>query len=480
MAPPKLFISYSWSNATHEQWIVDLATNLRESGIDVILDKWDLKEGHDAYAFMEKMVSDKNIGKVAIISDQVYSEKADGRHGGVGTETQIISREIYDNQEQDKFVAVVSEKDNEGRPCLPTYYKSRIYIDLSELDTYADNYEKLLRWVFNKPLYKKPEIGKTPAFLSGDSAVSLGTSASFKRTLDAIRNAKISASGAIDEFFSVFSSNLERFRIEKTEEEYDELVINNIDEFLPYRNEAVQVFIAIAQYAPSEENIVKLHRFLEGLIPYMSRPPDVTQYSEWDFDNFKFIVHELFLYAFSILIKHERFEQANYLLQNQYYISGNSDYGRNVMVSFTVFREHMRSLEHRVSRLELRRLSLSLRADILEERSKSSGLEFRYLMQGDFVLFMRVEIENTDGYSDWWPETLLYLFRFHSAFEIFARGISSKYFEKIKCLLAIEKKEDLNDLLGSYKQGQGRLPRWGMNSVNPSGLLGYEQLATKP
>jgi hypothetical protein len=139
------------------------------------------------------------------------------------------------------------------------------YKDILSLH-YDIKIEKLLRWVFNKPLYKKPEIGKTPAFLSGDSAVSLGTSASFKRTLDAIRNAKISASGAIDEFFSVFSSNLERFRIEKTEEEYDELVINNIDEFLPYRNEAVQVFIAIAQYAPSEENIVKLHRFLEGLI----------------------------------------------------------------------------------------------------------------------------------------------------------------------------------------------------------------------
>jgi len=478
VVPPKLFISYSWSNAPHEQWVVELATNLRESGIDVILDKWDLKEGHDAYAFMEKMVSDKNIEKVAIISDQVYAEKADGRHGGVGTETQIISREVYDNQEQNKFVAVVSEKDKEGRPCLPTYYKSRIYIDLSEPDTYTDNYEKLLRWVFNKPLYEKPEIGKTPAFLSGDSTVSLGTSASFKRALDTIRNAKISASGALDDFFNVFSSNLERFRIEKTEEEYDELVVNNIDEFLPYRNEAIQVFIAIAQYAPSEENVVKLHRFLEGLIPYMSRPPEVTQCSEWDFDNFKVIVHELFLYAFSILVKHERFKQANYLLQNQYYVTGNSNYGKNVMVSFTVFREHMRLLEHRNTRLELRRLSL--RADILEERSKSSGLKFRYLMQGDFILFMRAEIEDSDGYSGWWPETLLYLFRFHSAFEIFARGISVKYFEKIKCLLAIEKKEDLNDLLGSYKQGQGRLPRWDINSVNPSGLLGYEQLATKP
>lgn len=478
MGPPKLFISYSWSNSSHEQWVVELATSLCESGVDVILDKWDLKEGHDAYAFMEKMVSDPEIEKVAIICDQVYAEKADGRQGGVGTETQIISKEVYDNQQQDKFVAIVSNKDDSGHPYLPTYYKSRIYIDLSEPDTYAENFEKLLRWIFNKPLYEKPELGKMPAFLSETSAVSLGTTASFKRAIDAIKNNKSNAPGAIDEFFELFSSNLERFRIEKTEEELDELVVRNIEEFLPYRNDAIQVFITIAQYAPTEENIIKLHRFLESLIPYMSRPPEITHYTDWDFDNFKFIVHEIFLYAFSILIKYERFEQANYLLQNQYYVAGNSDYGRNVMVGFHVFREHMRSLEGRNKRLELRRLSL--RADLLEERSKSSGIKFRYLMQGDFVLFMRAEIEDEDRYSRWWPETLLYLFRFHSAFEIFARANSRKYFDKVKCLLAVDQKEDLNDLLESYSSGQRRLPIWDMNSVNPYGLLGFEQLATKP
>ena len=54
MSNPKLFISYSWSSQDHEAWVIQLATDLRESGIDVVLDKWDLKEGHDAHAFMER------------------------------------------------------------------------------------------------------------------------------------------------------------------------------------------------------------------------------------------------------------------------------------------------------------------------------------------------------------------------------------------------------------------------------------------
>ena len=47
---PKIFISYSWSS----DWlVVPLAERLVSHGIDVVLDKWDLKEGQDKYAFME-------------------------------------------------------------------------------------------------------------------------------------------------------------------------------------------------------------------------------------------------------------------------------------------------------------------------------------------------------------------------------------------------------------------------------------------
>ena len=227
MSTPKLFISYSWSDSTHEQWVVELATELRESGVDVILDKWDLKEGHDSVAFMEKMVTDPGIKKVAIITDETYAEKADGRAGGVGTETQIISKEVYDNQEQDKFVAVVSQKDEHGKPCLPTYYKSRIYIDLSEPDNYGENFEKLLRWIFDKPLYVKPEVGKRPTFLDEVDGISLGTSAAHKRTVAAIKGNKPFASGALDEYLSIFSENLSRFRLKNIEGEIDDAVVTS-------------------------------------------------------------------------------------------------------------------------------------------------------------------------------------------------------------------------------------------------------------
>jgi cobalamin-dependent methionine synthase I len=59
--------------------VIQLANQLTENGIDVTLDKWDLKEGHDAIAFMEKMVADPEIKKVIVILDRSYAEKADAR-----------------------------------------------------------------------------------------------------------------------------------------------------------------------------------------------------------------------------------------------------------------------------------------------------------------------------------------------------------------------------------------------------------------
>ena len=176
MVGPKLFISYSWTTPDHEAWVLQLATDMRESGVDVILDKWDLREGHDAHAFMEKMVTDPDIKKVVLICDKAYVEKADGRSGGVGTETQIISGEIYAKQAQDKFVAVVTERAEDGRAYLPAYYRSRIYIDLSDPATRTENFDRLLRWAYDKPLYQKPELGQTPSFLSEEKAtVALAT-----------------------------------------------------------------------------------------------------------------------------------------------------------------------------------------------------------------------------------------------------------------------------------------------------------------
>ena len=163
---PKVFISYSWSC---QQSVKDLAERLVSQGVDVVLDLWYLKEGQDKYAFMEQSVNDPEITKVLIICDEAYARKANNRIGGVGDETVIISPELYGNMKQEKFIPVIMEKDENGKPYVPAYIKSRIYIDLSEEERYEEEYEKLLRNIYEKPLYRKPALGKRPDWLDEEN-----------------------------------------------------------------------------------------------------------------------------------------------------------------------------------------------------------------------------------------------------------------------------------------------------------------------
>lgn len=478
MANPKLFVSYSWTNPDHEAWVLQISSELRESGIDVILDKWDLKEGHDAYFFMEKMVTDPEIKKVILVCDKAYVDKADGRSGGVGTETQIISAEIYKKTEQDKFVAIVTDRDEDGKAYLPAYYSSRIYIDLSDPSTRDENFDQLLRWVYDQPLHKKPTLGKKPAFLSAEEGtVALATSSRQKRALDALRNDRNHAVPLTVEYLTYLSDEMEKFRIDSDADPFDETVVKSIDSFLPYRDETIKLFFTLALYRDTLDTRRALHSFFEQLIPYLEDRQSVLHSHSNGLDNFRFIIHELFLYAIACLIRHDRFESAAYLMRDDYYVPGNSIHGTDVMVPFDVFSQPIRSLPYRNQRLQLR--CLSLQADLLKERSKGVDIQFQELMQADFILFLRDHL--CQPAQHWWPETLLHVPRHSPVFEVFARSRSLTYFNRVKVLLGIETKDELQPhLLHALAEGSSNLPRWQHISIVPRDLLGFDNIATKP
>ena len=429
---------------------------------------------------MEKMVTDPLIKKVALVCDRGYTEKSDSRSGGVGIETQIITPEIYEKTDQNKFVAIAAQRDEQGKAYLPVYYRSRIYIDLSDPDLYSKNFEQLLRWIYDKPFYEKPDLGSKPAFLSDSGTISLGTTPTFRRALEAIRSRKEYCRGALFEYFDMFTRNLKRFRLEDEDGEFDDRVIENIDQFLPYRNEAIEIFLALAQYRDIPDTYQQLHQFLEGLIRYTERPEDATRWRDWDFDNFKFIVHELFLYMIASLIKYECFEAVAYLLRHHYYLEKEFSYGSNNTVPFDIFRPHLKSLEYRNNRLKLNRLSIH--SDLLEQRSKASDIPFHHLMQADFILFIRSCLDSLrkEEYQRWWPITLIYIGRHRGPFEIFARSQSKEYFNKVKCLFDMQYKEEFGPLMQAFESGKQKIPRWDFTDVNPIILMGYDKIATQP
>ena len=481
MSEPKLFISYCWSNSEHEEWVLRLGTELCENGVDAILDKWDLKEGNDANAFMEKMVSDEEIKKVILIIDDQYSEKADKRTGGVGTETQIISAEVYKNvDDQNKFVAVIAPQGREGDPKLPVFYKSRIYIDLSDEESYGKNFDQLLRWVYDKPLNIKPEIGKKPAFLEEENQISLGTSSAFRRLLEAIRNNRSHAHGALIEYFRLFSENLEKFRLETSNRvnDFDQVIVDSINQFVPARNELVNVFGAIAQYDQSATSAPVIHKFFGSLIHYLDRPKGANSWDTWDWDNLKFIIQECFVLCVSIFLKHERFDVLAHLLNQRYYIE-NDGYGRSKMTSFDVFQNHLGSLDHRNKRLSLNRPSVH--ADMIKERCTDSGVSFNHIMQADFILYLAEAMHGLkeEQWLEWWPETLVFKTFHGDTFEIFLRAESIEYFNRLAPILGVNQKVEFESFVEDIKTDSIYTPKWGIKRISPIELMNYENLCSR-
>lgn len=116
---PRVFISYSWTSMEFQQRVRELAESLRQDGIDVKLDLWDLKDGQDKYAFMEQCVTDPDIDKVLIICDSGYAAKADRRQGASGMKQRSYRRRYMDTQRRKSLCRLLWSGMNTGsRICL--------------------------------------------------------------------------------------------------------------------------------------------------------------------------------------------------------------------------------------------------------------------------------------------------------------------------------------------------------------------------
>ncbi len=142
---PKVFISYS---RTREKLVLNLANKLIADGVDVILDIWDLKQGQSINEFLKSSIFSNDIDKVLIISDKSYMESADIGMNWVGYESTIINPQLYRETNQEKFIPIVTELDENNMPYLPNYLRYSLYMDMSDTEKYERNYKSLLRNIF--------------------------------------------------------------------------------------------------------------------------------------------------------------------------------------------------------------------------------------------------------------------------------------------------------------------------------------------
>ena len=142
---PKVFLSYSWTPASNQEAVFDLAARLRRDGIAVVYDRDDLHPGQNINYFMEQSLLADEIDNIIVVCNKDYAEKANARAGGVGYESGIILSEIRGKPMQERVIPVGIETDERGRPYLPTAFRELCYIDLTGETGYGELKAAILR-----------------------------------------------------------------------------------------------------------------------------------------------------------------------------------------------------------------------------------------------------------------------------------------------------------------------------------------------
>lgn len=452
MTEPKVFISYSWTDQTHQELVKHWADRLVSDGIDIILDIYDLKEGHDKYAFMEKMVTDPKVTHVLVICDKKYSEKADARESGVGTETQIISKEVYDQVEQSKFIPIVTDFDSTGEPFLPTFLKSRMWINFSSSEQENENWEQLIRLLYGKPLHVKPKKGKTPTYIT--SEVPLPTSeafAKFNSLKQAILQGKSGIKSYRRDFLDACFEYADALRIRERPSGNlmsGEKVLEDVNKLKAIRDHITDWVLLESESSNNSEFTDSLIESLEKLKELKSRPPEISQWNDTYFEAHSIFVYETFLYIVAALIKTRGYELLHEIFSTHYLMPSTERYDKKFS-RFDDFYGYSDTLQSVLAPQGQKLYSPA--GELIKRNADRTDLPLYDLIQADLLVLLMTMIDEQD--LRWFPQTYYYA-GYTKEFPLFIRATQHKYFQKLSVITGIDNADKLRERV---KTGYERL-----------------------
>jgi hypothetical protein len=437
---PKVFISYSWSSSVHRDKVLEFATQLQELyGVEVIFDEWDLQAGQDKFKFMESCVSDPTITHVLVVCDQQYAIKADKRVGGVGTESEIITPEIYEHSDQTRFVPVVFEYDENDKPYLPVLLKSRMYFDLSNVrNNYNSEMENLVRTLWGKPKKTKPSLASRPDWLEeGYSNLS-----PLRRLISDYESKPINRKRKESEIITSY--------IEKTKEicGYQSCTEDNLYKDIVATRELQELF---SQFI-SEKASVGLDdgRDFSNILEKTYNEFftwDGVDYSSSNDEKYYFLAQENVIRMISIFIYYDRYDYIHDVINHTYFLRPYSNNPTTHACDITGFYHYLSTLEERFKPKSEKARLFSLEADLIISRANTSYCSKENLIFADLFICQMSHCfhdrSKTYAYT-WFPITYVYGDEFVNPWY---RFISASYCKKAMVAFGCNNIQDMVKLL---------------------------------
>lgn len=158
-AKPEVFISYSWDSQEHKEWVHKLYNILRDNGVEVLIDRYEVFLGSNLEKYMRQGLNDCRY--VLCVCTEGYLSKTNDPTTGVGKEAHIIKA----NDKVDFIIPII--KDNQDKT-LPDFIEGAYYTDFSNVafdGTNLNDVEKIkevLVHIYNIDDTLKPQKGTNP------------------------------------------------------------------------------------------------------------------------------------------------------------------------------------------------------------------------------------------------------------------------------------------------------------------------------
>lgn len=94
---PRVFISYKWESDEHVSWVLRLATDLRNLGVESVLDQWEIRLGDSLSTYMSTKIGQADAVLFVITPGLVRALEAEQHKGGaIQIEMQMaIARKLH-------------------------------------------------------------------------------------------------------------------------------------------------------------------------------------------------------------------------------------------------------------------------------------------------------------------------------------------------------------------------------------------------
>lgn len=431
---PHIFISYAWSSQEYKNKVLEFASSLRRDGIDVELDQWSLKPGNDTYAYMEQMVNNPEITNVLILLNPVYYDKANNREGGVGTETQIISPDVYSKAKQEKFIPVVFERGENGEICKPTFLNVLLHFDLSKDELYAEEYRRLVKWLYGIEVISKPEIGKRPIWVEEESI------SNFK--LDFPNIAKAKSDKEKNFYIQQALSDIENSFIK--ERHLDPITTENYVAEYCYFQKYRNMILTLVKDTIWIENIERIiGDFFESTANRLGGEDNLREIKAT-------MLHETFIYVISMFFKSSNYRAIGNILKRTYF---KNESGNNA-TDYSLFYTHNSELD-KVMHDRDKKDYYSGTAQLWIETINPNFVSKNDFVKADLLLYnFSIYSKSYFFRRKWFPVSYIYIDEWHSPIkDIGQRLVSKEYVESIMIMFGFDK---ISDFVASIKESKDR------------------------